>query len=95
MAHLHVERLGGLAGFGGAGGHVRSHGQVELSSLSTADQHAVEKLFRPQEKVTESQVRDGFRYRITRVTSAGKETVEAAEAEIPAVLAQCVKDELV
>lgn len=95
MALLHVEKVGGLAGFGGVGAHVKSHGQLELSSLSVAEQKAVELLFQSRGKTAASKVRDGFRFRITRTTSAGTETIEAPESDVPAKLAQCVKDELV
>jgi hypothetical protein len=95
MQHLHVEKLGGLAGFGGIGGHLRSQGQLDSSALSDAEQRAVEALFRSRGKAKASQVRDGFRYRITRTTSAGSETIEVPEELVPSVLAQCVKDELV
>jgi hypothetical protein len=95
MAKLHVERLGGLAGFGGAGVHVRSHGEVDMAALSTAEQGAVEALFKSRGKAKPSQVCDGFRYRISRTTSRGVESIEAPEEIVPAALSQCVKDELV
>jgi len=95
MAKLHVERLGGLANFGGAGAHVRSHGEVDMAALSAAEQRAVEALFKSRGKAKPSQVRDGFRYRISRTTSGGVESIEAPEEIVPAALSQCVKDELV
>lgn len=95
MAKLHVERIGGLAGIGVAGAHVRSHGEVDLAALSAAEQQAVEALFKSHAKAKPSPVRDGFRYKISRTTAAGVETIEAAEAAVPAALSQCVKDELV
>ncbi|MEO6787010.1 MAG: protealysin inhibitor emfourin [Chthoniobacteraceae bacterium] len=95
MATLHVERIGGLAGFGGARSHVRSHGQLDAAALSAAENQAVEALFRTHGKAEASQVRDGFHYRISRTTPSGTETVEAPESEVPPTLMQCVKDELV
>ena len=95
MPLLHVERLGGLAGFGGAGAHVRSHGQLETDALSTEEQQAVEALFKSHGKAKATAMRDGFRYRISRATSGGTETVEAPEAAVPDALARCVKDEIV
>ena len=94
MPQLHVERLGGLAGFGG-GGHVRSQGQLDTDALSAQEQRAVEALFKPHGKTKASPVRDGFRYRITRDTAAGTESVEVPEEAVPSAVAQCVKDELV
>ena len=95
MAKLHVERIGGLAGFGGARAHVRSHGEVDIAALSAAEQCAVEALFQSRGLAKPSQVCDGFRYRISRTTPGGVETIEAPEAVVPAALSQCVKDELV
>jgi len=95
MSLLHVERIGGLAGFGGAGSHVRSHGQVDEAALPSSDKKAVEELFRSQGGAEASQVRDGFRYKISRVTPAGTETVEVPESVVPKTLIQYVKDELV
>jgi hypothetical protein len=95
MALLQVERIGGLAGFGGVGAHVRSLGRLETDTLSPEEQRAVEDLFKSKGKAKASQIRDGFRYRISRTSSGRTETVEAPEGAVPKSLAQCVKDELV
>jgi Emfourin len=95
MAILRVERIGGLAGFGGVNSHVRSRGQLEIAALSAAEQQAVEALFQSHGKEKASQMRDGFRYKITRITSAKSETIEAPESVVPVALVQCVKDEIV
>jgi hypothetical protein len=95
MALLQVERIGGLAGFGGPGAHIRSQGQLETDALSPKEQRIVENLFNSKGKAKASQVRDGFRYRITRTLSGQTETIEAPEGAVPVSLAQCVKDELV
>jgi hypothetical protein len=92
---LHVERIGGLAGFGGTGSHLRSRGQVDEANLSASDKMAVEELFRSQEVAKSSKARDEFRYRISRVTPAGTQTVEVPESIVPKTLIQYVKDELV
>jgi hypothetical protein len=94
-ARLHVERIGGLAGFGGVGAHVRSHGEVDMAALSAAEQRAVEALFQSRGRAKPAPVCDGFRYRISRTTARGVENIEAPEAAVPAALSQCVKDELV
>jgi hypothetical protein len=82
---------------GGANSHVKSQGEVEDHALSSDDREAIEALFRSKEKrgAKQSEVRDGFRYKISRVTAAGVETVEAPESAIPPILARSVKDELV
>ena len=95
MATLHVERIGGLAGFGGTISRVRSHGQLDVAALSAAELQAVEALFQTHGKAKASQVCDGFSYRISRITSAGTETIEAPESAVPATVTRCVKDELI
>ena len=95
MDLLVVERIGGLAGFGGPGAHVRSRGQVVIARLSEADRQAVEELFRTRGDSRPSALRDSFSYRISRTTSAGSETIEVPESMVPASLVGCVKDELI
>ena len=95
MAILHVEKLGGLAGFGGARAHIRSHGQIDTAALSAADQKAVDSLFQTGGVSAPPKGADYFRFRISRTTAAGTETVEAPESCVPVALASCVKDELV
>jgi hypothetical protein len=97
---LHVERIGGLAGFGGTASHIRSRGQVDETALSDSDKKSVEELFRSQRsqgtaKPKTSQMPDAFRYRISRDTPAGSETVEVPESLVPKTLTQSVKDELI
>lgn len=95
MAILHVEKLGGLAGFGGARARIRSRGQIDTASLSAADQKAVDSLFQTGGASAPPTEADGFRFRISRTTAAGTETIEASEAHVPAALASSVKDEFV
>lgn len=95
MGMLQVERIGGLAGFGAGGSHLRSQGKVDMASLSSEEQAAIEALFESDSTKTDSsKMRDGFRYKISRTTPSGTETVEAAESAVPPAIAQCVKDEL-
>jgi hypothetical protein len=95
MGVLKIERLGGLGGFGLLGSRVRSQGTRPLSDLSPADQAAVESMFQDKsKKASAPPVPDGFRYRITRETKDGQETIEVPEANVPAALQACVKDEL-
>ncbi len=89
---LEVERLGGFAGFGG-GGHLKSRGSVSAKALSAADRDAVDALFaRPDDG--KPPMPDAFRYRITRQTARGPQSVEVPESRVPAALAGCVKDTL-
>lgn len=95
MAILHIEKLGGLAGYGGAKARIRSRGQIDTTALSPADQKAVNKLFQTGGAVEPSKGADSFRFRISRTTTDGTETVEAHEGQLPEALASCVKDEFV
>jgi hypothetical protein len=98
MGILRVERIGGLAGYGGARSRLKSDGQIAFSALSLTDQKAVEALFKAQGKAAPSPVRDGFSYRVTRGgdgrgEAAGK-TILVPEDKMPAALIACVKDRI-
>jgi len=94
MDDLEVERIGGLAGMGLSGSRLRSRGRLALSSLSAADRQAVDALFDAPAPQPDD-VRDGFRYRLTRRTAAGFQTVEMPESAVPAVVSGSVRDELI
>ncbi len=94
MDRLDIERLGGFAGFGGSGSHLRSRGQMDGASLSAADQQAVDALFAGPPK-TAPKTADGFRYRITRHAPGGSKTVEVSEEHVPDAIKCSVKDELI
>ena len=95
MPVLYVEKLGGLAGFGGSRARIRSRGQIDSAALSTADQNAVALLFEAGGISPPAAGADYFRFRISRTTAAGTQTIEVPESGVPAALASCVKDELV
>ncbi|RTL56093.1 MAG: hypothetical protein EKK37_16560 [Sphingobacteriales bacterium] len=95
MSKLKVERLGGIGGFGGNMSHLRSVGEVDLAKISDEDKKIIEALFELHKNSGESLNRDNFRYRITRKTAAGTESIEAEEDKVPTVIKQCVKDEIV
>lgn len=90
MDRLKIERVGGVAGFGGP--HLKSRGEVTLSDLSSADQQTVEALFADPTKVAPAPrgQADAFRYKITR----GTRTIEVPEHAVPAKLKNSVKDVL-
>lgn len=92
MDKLEVERVGGLAGFGGP--HLRSRGVLDLESLSPADQAAVERLFAAGGAPPPPGAADMVTYRISRETAAGRRTIEVAEDAAPAAVAACVQDTL-
>jgi hypothetical protein len=93
MAILYVEKLGGLAGFGGSRAHIRSRGQIDSATLSAADQKAVEALFQSGGASPPEKGADSLRFRISRITDAGTQTVDAPESRVPAAVASCVRDE--
>jgi hypothetical protein len=94
VGRLQIERLGGLAGFGGA--NLKSRGEVAMSDLSPADRQAVEALFADKGKAppVPRGAADMFRYRITRQTPSGPETIEVPEQAVPAALRDSVRDVL-
>ena len=99
MDMLKVERIGGLAGFGGARSRLKSEGQIALSALSLIDQKAVDALFKAKDKNAPSPIRDGFSYRVTRGGDVGSgaagDTILVPEDKMPAALIACVKDRIV
>jgi Emfourin len=93
MNEVRVEQLGGFAGFGGP--HLKSSGVVDLSRLSPADRAAVESLFQRYRASSAAPAYPAqFRYRLTRQTPAGTETVEAPEHEVPDVVKASVSAHL-
>ncbi len=91
---LQIERIGGLAGFGGP--HLKSRGELALSDLSSADRRAVDDLFNNLQKAEPPHPgeADAFRYRITRMAAAGPQTIEVPDNAVPAALKESVKDVL-
>ena len=89
-----MEKLGGLAGIGLPGARLRSRGQVDPRKLSRAEQTVLDGLFESP-PAAPAQARDAFRYRITRQTEKGLQTVEVHEDAVPEALRACVVDELV
>ena len=90
MDRLKIERVGGVAGFGGP--HLKSRGEVTLSDLPAADQKTVESLFADPGKVSAAHPgqADAFTYRITR----GGKTIEVPEHAVPSTIKNSVKDVL-
>jgi hypothetical protein len=92
LDRLQIERIGGLAGFGGP--HLKSRGELALSALSSADRQAVEDLFSHPEKAVQPPVGAAgfFSYTITRQTPAGTQTITVPETAVPAALKNIVRD---
>jgi hypothetical protein len=89
---LEIERLGGLAGLGTPGSRLRSHGEVDMSTLSASDRQVVESLF--ASPPTTPLRPDEFRYRLTRWTDKGPESVEVPESQVPGAVTSAVRDDL-
>jgi hypothetical protein len=89
---LQVERIGGFAGYGGP--HLKSRGEVALSDLPPADRQLVESLFNQPQRGAPAHPgeADAFRYRLTRHTAAGPQTVEVPHSAVPATVRDSVKD---
>jgi hypothetical protein len=94
MGIIKVERIGGLAGYGGARSRLKSEGQIAFSELSLSEQKAVEALFKAKDKAAPPQMRDGFSYRVTRGGGAAGDTILVPEDKMPAALIACVKDRI-
>jgi hypothetical protein len=94
MGDLSIERIGGIGGFGLPGSRLTSRGSLPFESLSPADQATVEALFRSGGQSASSLAPHEFRYRITRTTASGPQTIEAAESQVPPAVRNSVKDEL-
>jgi len=95
MMILKVERIGGLPGFGKANSHLRSTGEINMVDLSEDDRQKIEALFKSPTTIKSTKAPHAFRYRITRTTASGTESVEAGEEKIPDVIRRCVKDEFI
>jgi len=94
VAILKVERVGGLAGFGGVASRVKSQGEVHLESLSDDVRQQVTQLLKPGPVAPASAVRDGFRYRLSLTTGSDVKQAEIPEELVPDAIRKCVKDVL-
>lgn len=95
MDRLQIEKLGGQGNFGGP--HLKGLGELALSDLSPEDRQALEALFGdPQKAAAQANPneRDAFRYRITRQTVTGPQSIEVPHNVVPQALKDSVKDRL-
>jgi hypothetical protein len=90
---LKVERVGGFAGFGLPGSHLKSKGEVSISELSADDLQTINGLFKGDVHLGTA-VPDGFLYRITRKIGDDFQTIEVPEENVPMAIRNCVKDTL-
>jgi hypothetical protein len=90
VSKLVIERLGGIASFGGP--NIKSEGQLDSSDLSPEDQAKVEKLFEGGSVPPVKNTGDVFNYRITRQKDGRSQTIEVPESLVPTALISSVKD---
>jgi len=88
-----VERLGGFAGIGLPGARIRRRGEIDPGTLSSPDRDALQRLFESP-PAPPAKSRDAFRYRLTRQTEKGEQTIEVHEDAVPEPVRACVVDEL-
>ena len=96
MTRLLIERLGGLAGFGLPSSPLKSRGELDLSKLPQTVRQHIEELFNkpPSAEPARPGPVHPFRYRITRQTDSGSQTVEVPFDAVPSVVHESVKDTL-
>ena len=94
MPTVQIERLGGIAGFGGPGSHLRSHGSVDSSKLTAPDRATVESLFSNPPPASDA-TPDAFVYRLTRQTPKGPQTIDVQEHHVPEAVRAKIQDELI
>jgi len=93
---VHIERLGGLAGIGSPGSHIRSRALLKGSELSARERDSVTALFaRGAGSVAPAPRPDAFRYHVTLFAAGGRREIEVGEAELPQSLQARVRDELI
>lgn len=90
---LQIERIGGFAGYGLPGSHLRSRGELSISELSPADLQAVEALFQRKDQSATPKP-DGFVYRITKKSGSDSQTIEVPDDSVPMAIRNAVKDTL-
>ncbi len=88
---MKVERVGGLAGFGGP--RLKSAGEVAMSALSAADRKVIEAMFRDAARAGVGKP-DGFVYRITMSSGGVAKTIDVSEERVPEAVRKCIKNTL-
>ena len=94
MDDIHLERLGGMANFGGENSALRSTGGLSSQNLSDDDRRRVETLFQTGAPAAPDGAADMFHYRITWETEQGARTIEVPESAVPDTLKNAVSDQL-
>jgi len=88
-----IERVGGIAGIGLPGSRIRSRAEIPADALSAHEAAAIDALFAgaaPRAPPTP----DALRYRITRRSARGTQTIEVPEQDVPASIRARIVDRL-
>ncbi|MFM7315450.1 MAG: protealysin inhibitor emfourin [bacterium] len=93
MAVYRVEKLGGLAGFGGPLSRVKSVGQMDESALDEPVRQFLRDRFASTSSTETMGRPDEFQYKITLETSGVEKTIILPESQTPLVIRQSVRDE--
>jgi hypothetical protein len=95
--HLEIERLGGFAGIGLPGSHIRSRALLRGSELSDKERESVDALFKTRTGVVPHPQTgaDRFRYRLKLHRGDSHSEIEVGEADLLASLQERVQDELI
>jgi hypothetical protein len=83
---LIVQPIGGFAGAGTPGAHVKSEGRIAMSALSPEDRAKVDVLFSHAQPAPSN-----FYYRITRQGPSGTQSINVPFEAVPAALVASVK----
>jgi len=95
---LEIERLGGFAGIGLPGSHIRSRALLAGSDLSAEERASVDALFHAQSGAHHSSSQPGadrFRYRLTLQSGDSHREIEVGEADLMESLQGRLQDELI
>ena len=94
---LEIERIGGLAGMGLPGSHIRSHALLNGRDLSPAERASVAALFDAHANATGAAQAgaDFVRYRLTLHGDGGDREIEVPERDLLESLQSRVHDELI
>ena len=94
---LEIERLGGFAGMGLPGSHIRSRAVLRGSELSDEERRSVDDLFKTRTGAAPPPHAgaDAFRYRLKLDAGDSHSEIEVGEADLLASLQERVQDELI
>lgn len=93
MAVYKVEKLGGLAGFGGPFSRLKSVGQIDESAVDEPARKLLNELFASASSPEPLKKPDEFRYKITLMKNGVENSIELPESQTPLVIRQSVRDE--